>query len=342
MNIETIARKLSLSNATVSRALRNCDGVNRKTRERVLKRAKELGYKAPARDASHGLVLLLPGNSINEVYELAGRYMLAIGDETAKLNWQFYPVAVPFDKIASLEKKDNWPSTIFNHNADCCIVVGDVSHKARVLLAKHFKENIVMLSRFYLEEGISGVCISDYSSALDATEKLYSLGHRNIGWVGALGSRSISRKRWGGVVSLLAEKDLQLNFEVWLNEREPLNIEVVGQAAQKILPADRSLWPTAWVAANDWIAANLMIWLESQGLSCPEDFSIICFDDTIIAENLAQRKISSMVTQSDFVARSAVSLLKQRWEKLITKPTAWVCPIKFRAGETLAPIKKRK
>ncbi len=336
MNIETIARKLKLSNSTVSRALRDCEGVNPKTRERVLKRASELGYRTPGSKKSHGVALLLPGNSVDEVHELAGRYMIAVGNEVAQLGWQLYVIAIPLSETASLDQKETWPQALLRDGIDCCIVADMISSKARKLLAKHFNENIVMISRYYLDDGVSGTSISNYCCAMTATEKLLELGHVNIGWIGSVGSADLSRQRFSGVVSKLFEHDLRLQGEVWMDERTPLDVDMIDEILADVLPEDRNKWPTAWVASNDWLGAKVLLWLERHGLRCPDDFSIICFDDTRIAETLAQRKLTSMVTPAIVLAREAVKLLNYRWKKRVTEPTAWIYPVKLREGCTVA------
>ena len=162
MNIETIARKLNLSASTVSRALRDCDGVNPRTRKRVIKRAGELGYRLPELNKPHGVALLIPGSSIEDAHELAHRYMVTIGSEVSKLGWQLYMLAVPSLESSAMDDKSKWPKALFNEQIDCCITIDMVTPKARKLLAEHFSQNVVMISRFYLEDGISGVAIADY------------------------------------------------------------------------------------------------------------------------------------------------------------------------------------
>ncbi|MBN2643330.1 MAG: LacI family DNA-binding transcriptional regulator [Victivallales bacterium] len=339
MNIETIAQKLNLSNSTVSRALRDCKGVNPKTRAKVLRRANELGYHAPKGDnVTHGVALLLPGNSIDEIHELASRYMIAIGHEVAQLGWQLYMVPIPLHEASILERKETWPKGLTGENVDCCIVVDVISAKARKLLASHFKENIAMISRCYLEDGVSGTGISDYDSAMTATQKLLDLGHENIGWIGSLGSEDISRKRFSGVSSKLFGQGLRMQAEIWMDERTPLEMKTVDSIMTASLPDNKEKWPTAWVASNDWLAAKALLWLEKQGLSCPENFSIICFDDTRIAETLAQRKLTSIVCPAIKIAQGAVKLLDYRWKKRITEPTAWIYPVSYREGDTVASV----
>ena len=336
MNIESIAKKLKTSPSTVSRALRNCDGVHPKTRKKVLRYANEIGYLIPETKETHGVALLLPGgDSVGDVHELASRYMITIGDEVMKLGWQLYIVAIPLMDASMLNDKDKWPETLKNDKIDCCIIVDMVPAKARKLLAEHFKNNVVMISRYYLEDGISGVAISDYNSGRFAVSKLVECNHSNIGWIGSLGSEDISRQRYSGVVSELLCNDIKLNAEVWLDERKPLEDELETKMIE-VLSKDKSDWPTAWIASTDWLGAKVLLWLESQGLKCPEDFKLICFDNTKIAETLAQRKLSTIISPAVKIAKAAVNLLANRWKKKSPSPTGWIYPVDYQEGATFS------
>lgn len=334
MNIETIARKLNLSASTVSRALRDCDGVNPRTRKRVIKRAGELGYRLPELNKSHGLALLIPGSSIEDAHELAHRYMVTIGSEVSKLGWQLYMLAIPSPESSAMDDKNNWPKALFNENIDCCIAIDMIPRKARKLLAEHFSQKIVTISRFYLEDGISGVAIADYDSGRLCANKLLEHGHTNLGWIGSYGSYDISKKRFFGAADKLLDHNLDFSTKVWLREADGL--DMVNDIMTAALPENRKDWPTAWVASNDWLGAKVILWLESIGMKCPDDFSMICFDDTKIAETLAQRKLTSIVSPSTKVAAGAVKMLVSRWKGETNEPTAWIYPASFKAGETLA------
>ena len=71
MNLEGIAQKAGVSTATVSLALNNRQGVSRRTRDRILGIAKEVGYKKrPSRAMVRGTVQLLKlirhGHTLNQ------------------------------------------------------------------------------------------------------------------------------------------------------------------------------------------------------------------------------------------------------------------------------------
>lgn len=91
VTIKSIARDLGISHMTVSRALSNHPNVLKETRERVQKRARELGYiKSAAAKAMRGgdtrIVGLLLPNIINEFYaRFANTLALACEKESLQL-----------------------------------------------------------------------------------------------------------------------------------------------------------------------------------------------------------------------------------------------------------------
>ncbi len=341
MTIEDIAQKLEISKSTVSRALRGCYGVKADTRERCLKMAGELGYHIPAEAESHNVALILPAKSIEDVHELAHRSMLVIGNEIDKLDWQIRFIVIPMQETAMLDDIKTWPIGLSRANLDCCIVEGMISRQARLLLAKRFSEHVVMLSRHYLHDGLSGVGIDNYAGGNFAANKVLDAGHSRIGWIGSLGSRDISSERYYGVCNCLKQAGAELTAEIWLDERLPLDFAVIDHELQTNMPAEPDKIPTAWISSTDWLGAMVILYFESKKLFCPMDFSMISFDDTKIAEALVHRILTSVVSPITKIATGAVQMLASHWQGSITEPTAWLYPFEYRSGCTLVKYRQK-
>lgn len=338
--LQAIANKLDISAATVSRALRNHDGVNPKTREKILSTARELGYGKSPIQMTHGLALIVPGKSLYEVHELAHRFMMAVTEAVTEIGWQMYPVVIPPMGPTPLDDMDTWPKALQSEHVDGCLVVDQISPEARDLLTERFNHNVVMLSRHDIARGISGVRSLDYDAGELAIEKLLNAGHKRIGWIGSLGSEDISRERRAGVEAILHKQGSELCCEVWLEERCALNPEVVSGRMQQALPENRDDWPTAWVSSTDWLGAKVMLWYRSQGMEVPGDVSLIAFDDTHAAEALVGCRIHSVTMPYEKMARGAVQLLASRLMEPDMDPVVWSYPFSLREGVTVAPPRK--
>lgn len=332
--LQTIAQKLELSPSTVSRALRNINGVNLKTRQRVLEAAKNLNYSKHSLQTT-GIALLLPGASITDVHEIAHRYMLTVSDAVAQRGWSMFPVIVNSLKRDSLKSINSWPDALKAPHLSGCIIVDAIGLDARLAICKHFKGRVVMLSRHDVEHGISGIRSLDYDGGKLAASKVLDAGHRRIGWIGSIGSDDISRERRSGVVAHLAANDMELAVEVWFDERRPLNARDIAAGMEKHLGPDRSTWPTAWISSNDFLGAQTIVYLKSLGLALPRDVVLVAFDDTKIAEIIAGCVISSVVMPFEKMGYGGVELLETLISQREPTPVIWSYPFTFRQGQTL-------
>lgn len=338
--IETIAKKLDINKSTVSRALRGHKGVHPATRERCLRLAGELGYPIPRDADTHHVAMVLFAKSVDETHELAHRSMIAVSGEITRLDWQISFVVIPMLETSALDCYSTWPMGLRKPSIDSCIVEGMVFPQARELLGTHFGEHIVMLSRHSLEHNLNGVGIDNYKGGVFAAEKVLAAGHPRIGWIGSLGSRDISLERYYGVCSCLAAAGMKLTAEIWLDERVSLGNDLIEAKMRTALPEAQNEWPTVWISSTDWLGAMVVLYFEEKNLFCPRHFSMICFDDTKIAEALVRRVMTSVVSPITQIAISSVQMLAASWNGQLNGPTAWLHPFEYRQGTTLLPYEK--
>lgn len=341
--IRSLAEDLNLSAATVSRALRGAGGVNEETRSKVRIAAERAGYAlSPRSEAAKVIALVVSGKSQADMHELARRYVIVINEEFAKRGWRLHPIFVPdsdAEADAALAEFGAGASSAAAAIGGCLVIgrlPGEDPERFHKVLADRFDGNVVMLCRHDVINGLSGVSPMNYDGGVEAARVLLRAGHRKIGWVGSLGSRDNASERLGGVLTALRDGGGSLDCELWLNDRELLPMSVVADEFAKALPADRQDWPTAWICSTDWLAAKLIVWARAQGMRVPEDISVVAFDNTRIAEELAETVITSVVFPYEQLARKAVELL----DTLTAAPTAdavvWALPPRMRSGKTVA------
>lgn len=113
----------------------------------------------------------------------------------------------------------------------------------------------------------------------EATEYLYSLGHRKIAYLGSESIKLFSADRKTGYQLAMMQHDLSINPNhiievngVYLDECEKL---------RKLLKSEEC--PTAIVVSDDILAVSLERVCIQCGLSIPEDLSIISFNDSLFA-----------------------------------------------------------
>ena len=178
INIKKLAEALNLSTSTVSRAFRNNNDINKATKERILARARELGYQ-PNHYASNHILIYLTGNDyekeISFINHLSnGRVdgiMMSVSGETAS-----------------------------EHN---------YLHKLR-------DKNIplVFFDRIYEDIDVPKVTTDDYESAFRATEHLIQAGCRDIAFLVINKNLSIGKKRLQGYLDALRQHGLPYREEL--------------------------------------------------------------------------------------------------------------------------------
>jgi DNA-binding LacI/PurR family transcriptional regulator len=134
---------------------------------------------------------------------------------------------------------------------------------------------LVTLDRRRVGKGLSDVCVDSTSGMREAVKHLYKLGHRRIAYIGGSAGPTISDHRLH--TFLLAMGTVGLPAETQFLRVGNYRFSG-GEAAMAELLKLRDR-PTAVVAANDLTAIGALRVIHQQGLSVPEDFSIIGFDD---------------------------------------------------------------
>ncbi len=154
-----------------------------------------------------------------------------------------------------------------------------------------------------------------------AVDHLVSLGHRNIGFLGSCHPESFSdwEERHQAYLARMAHHQLPVKYDLhWPNTmriERTLDFqfyEGVWATDFLVSKADR---PTALVAMSDGQAFSVARRLAELGLRCPEDMSIVGFDDSIWARWSKPRLTTISHSMEQMAIRSCQILLDQmeRW-----------------------------
>lgn len=122
----------------------------------------------------------------------------------------------------------------------------------------------------------SSYVISDnINGAEKAVKYLYSLGHKNIGMIMGLNTTKTSKDRFIGYQNAINYLGISYNPDWVFNGR--YSEEGGYEAMEQFLNLEKR--PTAIFCQSDSMAIGAMRAIEDAGLSVPDDFSIIGFDD---------------------------------------------------------------
>jgi LacI family transcriptional regulator len=281
-----IAKAAGVSQGAISSLLNDRDygiRVSEKTRERVFKVCREMGYipndlRAVVRMYPElGDFCLLISTAIDGglldpfVQRLAAAAMAAVPDTSHPLSLAFYNEMQDYSAPASLPHpvKVGTYSKFLIHGAP-----------NTTMLDSLFRRGLPVVSLGY-EAPLSGLIslLLDYTqAAFLAIEHLVQLGHRQLGIVsGAFGSNQPRILELNHGVGVACEK-LGLPIESQHIVYGDLSEQAGRTALDEFLT--RKPAPTAVFAMSDRAALGVLSFAQSRGLKVPEDLSIVgCSDD---------------------------------------------------------------
>ncbi len=285
-----IADIAGVSQATVSRALRNSPLVRKETRDRIQEIARELNYFVNRNAAglrthqSNTLALLLFDEDMDAN---ADRHMnlffLSILDHITRVAADH-----GYDVLVSLQQlHDDWHIEYqASHRADGLILLGygDYTEYRPKLKALADANTRFMIWGPIIKDqpGHSFGCDNE-NGGYQAARHLLSLGHKRIAFIGSA-SRGMPElaARHAGYLRALETAGIGANPNLWVPAE---NSEQLGyQAAQQLLESGAEF--DAVFAVTDLIAIGAIRAFMDAGKRVPEDISIIGFDDMPLAAHI--------------------------------------------------------
>lgn len=275
--IKHIAKLANVSPTAVSMALNNRKGVSQKTRERILRIAKELNYtpnyaaRSLIRKQSHTLGLLI--SNIADPF-----YSKLIQGIEEKANALGYSIIVS-NTANSLTKEKQGVSTLVSKGVDgiifSTVTVDDPNIDGLIEEGFPFVVTNRMPLNHSSADKIDYVVIDEHSGGYKAIEHLYKLGHDRIAIIAGFMQVSTAVRRTSGAKQAMSDYDLKLNprFFVECNYSRELGF----QAAKRLLGLKNA--PTAFFAQGDNMALGVREAILTSGLKIPEDIALVGFDN---------------------------------------------------------------
>ncbi len=308
VTIRDVARLAEVHPGTVSRALNEQTRalVNEETAARVLRAADQLGYRPNP---------IARGLKTNRSYTIG----VMIPDLTNPL---FPPIVRGIeDQLGDagytllIVNTDNDPERERSHidAMRARQVDGFISATARLdveLLheAAAGGTPLVLVNRSLEDGSLPAVTVDDRRGIALAVDHVVKLGHRRIGHVAGPQNVSTGHRRYQGFLEAMAAAGLdvapdQVSFADAFTESEGV------RACREVLSGEPRL--TAIVAANDRLAIGCYDTLEAHGLSCPDDVSIVGFNDMPFVDRLRPPLTSVRIPQREIGSVAADLLLEQ-------------------------------
>lgn len=269
---KNIAEALNVSQSTVSKALSGSHEISSSLSEKIIQKAKEMGYFSQKRKRNREyakrfrpeIAILIP--EIVSIYysELATRMTDEITEHGGKASLYI----TGFDK----ENKSRLLSEIYDEvHFDGVIVLSSFKYSGKVKLptiALDSDKDIPDCSHLStnVKVGID-----------EAIEHLVSLGHKKIGFAG----ETLTKTKELFFREALKNNNIEVIEEFVFNI--PSRFENIGKAVGEQIAAMKDR-PTAVVTAYDEVAIGLISTLNENSIKVPEDISVIGMNDIPVAK----------------------------------------------------------
>ncbi len=317
-----IAAHVGVSRSAVSIVLSGGNGVSEATRQRILEATAQLGYR---RDS------LAQGLRRNRSRNLGVLFSLRRPFEV-ELVEHMYPVAkqLGYDLLLGPftpgRGQDLVVDELLRYRCAGLVVVGPDLH-AHALEPLTREVAVVEVGRGVTRGPVDVVRNDDGVGIREAVDHLVALGHRDIAYVDG-GDNPGADKRRAGYHAAMTDHHLTMRVI-------PGGYEDLGAKAGEALLAHEP--PTAAIAANDLCAIGMLDTLLRAGLSVPQDFSLIGYDDSRFGR-LPGIDLTSVRQDIPKMARLALKAVVKRLDQPTQKPKTVVTrPNLIVRGTTAAP-----
>lgn len=305
VKLEDIAKRVGVSNVTVSKALSDKSGVSEELRKRIKEIAAEMGYipissqKAKERRGTGNIGIMVSERFVGHntsfywtIYQNLVTILQAKG---------YYAILEIIEGEA--EQQCFLPKVLQDEKVDGIIVIGQVNHRYSEFIWKN-KQVPVMFLDFYDTHMEYDTVISDgFYGMYVLTDYLIKLGHREIGFVGTPLATSSITDRYFGYQKALLENGIEVHKEWIIQDRNLDNVTQKIELPEKL--------PTAFACNNDFIADVMVKLLKDRGLKVPEDASVVGFDNYLYT-NITNANITTYdVDRYKMAEISAKTLLRK-------------------------------
>jgi LacI family transcriptional regulator len=294
VNIKAVAEKAGVSTATVSHVVNQTRFVREETRQRVLEAIEHLHYQPST--IARGLATNSTQTIGLIISDIANPFFTAVarGVEDVINQHGYHTIFCNTDEDPARE--DEYLRLLSARQIDGLIMAPTGFRSERLIQMAEMKLPIVLLDRD--TPGIKAplVGVDNELGGYQATRYLIELGHRRIAILMGMESISTLRDRLRGYQRALQELAIPLDPGLIIRSDSyfyesppdlpgapvtlPTNTQmtpVAYQALSQLLNSPNS--PSAMFITNNQMTLGALYTLRECGLQCPEDVSLIAFDD---------------------------------------------------------------
>lgn len=306
--IKDLARELTISPSTVSRALRDHPDISKATKQRVMEAAERFNYQpnqlaqSLQKKRSNTIGVIVP-----EIRHHFFSTVISGIEEVAYENGYIIMVCQSSETLA--REVINTQALVANRVAGLLIAISsettNFDHLSGVLRQG---VPLVQFDRVVEELPTSKVVVDDYKAAYEAVTHLIESGYRRIGHMAGQDGIALNCHRYRGYRDAL--RDNGLVFEEKYHLHGGYREEDGRKGAARYLAMD-SL-PDAILAINDPVAVGLFSEFKKAGVRIPDDVALVGFSDTPAAA-LIEPALTTVYQPAFAMGETAATLLMKQF-----------------------------
>ena len=304
-----LARKLNLSIATVSRALQDDPVVSKKTKNKILELAAEMGYR------SNHFARNLRQKQTNTigimVHELNSNFITSVLAGVEKITTEAGYDLIIAHSSESFEKEKANAKNLFHKRVDG--LIASLAFDTTGL--EHFRPFIdkgvpvMFFDRVEQDNNNTVVIIDNWKCGYEATQHLIDQGCKRIVHVTSSLKRNVYQQRYKGYQDALHDNGIPSDEKLLIiNDLS----EKAGIKSAKEILRMKPLPDGAFIT-NDFVAAVCMRTLKEHGINIPADIAIVGFNNDAIGK-LIEPTLTTInypgMDMGEIAARNLINHLK--------------------------------
>lgn len=336
VTIKDVAKKANVSPSTVSRVISDSPRISEKTKRHVRRVMKELGYhlnynaRVLAQKKTQTIGIVMKKSASRSLHDPF--FPEVLRGISAFCNKTGYSIILTTGE-SEKEIFNDVVKMVKGKRVDGMIVTYS-KHDDRVipyLLDNEFPF-VLVGSPHDRKSDIIYVDNDNVKAAADATKYLLRLGHRRIGYIGGDLNYEVTNARFKGYQDMLRKHDVPFKKEYAVNPAGEFDMhEIISDFMNLSEP------PTSLVVADDLVAMKVLQVCHREGISVPDDLSLISFNNVSIAQ-ISSPPLTSVDTQVFQLGHEAAKSLVEE----ITDPADYkksiIIPTVIKKRESCRPL----
>lgn len=277
ITIRDVAKAAGVSTATVSNALNDAEVINKETKERVLRIAKEMNYvpNMSGRMLKSGKSNMIGFISSSFTGPYFSELIKTMQQECEQRGYGLMFIYTQRPQIIS--------NYVFGGGLDGVFLFEGEERFGAEEVARMEAQKIkgIFFDRDIEGVNIGSITFDSYASAYRLTEALIQQGHKRIQFIKGPDDVQDSNYRFHGYLDAMKDHRLFVDREPVLDGffTEQVTYETIRKMVQ-----EGAVMPDAFIAGNDSSAMGCIRALREGGYQVPQDISVAGFDDIELAK----------------------------------------------------------